>query len=229
MIRNITTHRGKECHALAQSVLEVCKCDDLALTHGGGQLIQIVQIVRLFNVHRLVGSPGGQYLYIKALVFRDLFVPFQRIDGIIGGADQCHIALADQIAHAHGGLLQFGIAQIPDLVGGSLAQHAGVSEVSLQLQMAPVKQRVADGLAQTLGPFAELFVVGGIAGDIFLLHAAGTHKAPFVVVAAQPHLRDIVELSILGNLSGIDVAVVVQHGSTLCVVVEQLSGSFRLK
>ena len=156
-------------------------------------------------------------------------MPLQGINGIICGADQGYIALADQIADAHGRLLQFGVAQVPYFVGGLFVQYARVAEVPLQLQMAPVEQGIADGLAQTLCPLAEFLVVGGVTGDIFLLHAAGTHKAPFVVVAAQPHLGDIVELSVFCNLSGIDVTVVVQHGSTLCIVVKQLFSSFRLQ
>ena len=50
----------------------------------------------------------------------------------------------NDVADAHGILFQLCIAQIPDLLGSIAVQISGVSEIFLQLQMAPVVQRVAD-------------------------------------------------------------------------------------
>ena len=155
-------------------------------------------------------------------------MPLQRINRIIGGADQGNIALLDQITNAHGRLLQFFIAQVPYFISGILVQNAGVTEVSLQFQMAPVEQGVADSLAQALSPFAELLVIGSVTGDVLFVHTAGTHETPLVVIAAQPYLSDVVELTILSNLLGIDMAMVVQNRCFFCVVVEQLFSGLSL-
>ena len=77
--------------------------------------------------------------------------------------------------------------------------------------MAPVEQGVADSLAQALSPFAELLVIGSVTGDVLFVHTARTHETPLVVIAAQPYLSDVVELTILSNLLGIDMAMVVQN------------------
>ncbi len=66
-------------------------------------------------------------------------MPLQRIDGIIGGADQSNVALLDQVTNAHGRLMQLFIAQVPYFVSGVFVQNAVVTEVSLQFQMAPVE------------------------------------------------------------------------------------------
>ena len=86
----------------------------------------------------------------------------------------------------------------------------GVAEVALQLQVAPVVQRIADKLFQGLCSFLEFFPVGGVAGDVLFFHTVTAHDAPLVVVAAQPDLSDVLKPAILPDLLGIDVAVVVQ-------------------
>lgn len=59
-------------------------------------------------------------------------------------------------------------------------------------------------------------------------NAAGTHETPLVVVTAQPYLGDIVELTILSDLPGINMTMVIQNRCFFCVVVEQLFGGLGL-
>lgn len=224
-----TAHGHEEFHTLHESCLQRCKGDDLIHAAHGSQLGQIVQIIGLFDVHGLIGSPCGTYNYIEAVVLCDLFVPLQRINGVIGGADESHIALLDDVAHAHGRLLEFCIAEIPDFVGGLGVQYTVIAEISLQLQVAPVEERIADSFAEALSPFTEFVVIGGIAGYVLLVNTAGAHEAPLVVIAAQPYLSDVVELTVLCDLLGVDVAVVVKNRFFLCVVVEQLFGCLCLE
>ena len=63
--------------------------------------------------------------------------------------------------------------------------------------MAPVKERVADRLAEHLCPLEKFLLVCGVSGNISLLHAAGAHKTPLVVVRAKPYLRDRFKLTVL--------------------------------
>ena len=87
--------------------------------------------------------------------------------------------------------------------------------------MAPVIQGIADELGHGLGPGLELLAVAAVAGHILLIHAVGAHLTPLIVIAAQPNLCDIVELAVLINLLGIDMAVVIQNRHGLCVLVVQ--------
>ena len=224
MIRHAAAHGGEIFHPLAQGLLQPGEAADLRDACDFAEPVQIVQVIRLLDVHGLVGPPGGKDFDAEAVVFRNLFVPFQRVRRVVRGADQGHVALFDQIADAHGGLGQLFVAQVPNFIRRLLIQYAVVAEISLQLQMAPVEQRIADGLAQAFCPFAELLVVGGIAGDIFLLHAEGTHQAPLVMVAAQPYLGDVVEMPVLRDFPGVDMAMVIQYRCVLRVIMEQLLG-----
>ena len=104
---------------------------DLGHACSSSQLLQIIQIIGLLDVHSFVRSPCGQNLYIESIICSQLLVPLQRINRIIGGADQGNIALLDQITNAHGRLLQFFVAQVPYFVSGVFVQNAIVTEVSL--------------------------------------------------------------------------------------------------
>ena len=107
-------------------------------------------------------------------------------------------------------VLQLLVAQVPSFLSGITVQMTGVVKVSLQLQVAPMIQLVADQLRHGLSPLLEFLTVGSISGDVFLINAVRTHLTPFVMVAAQPYLGDVLELTILSDFSWIDMAVIVQ-------------------
>ena len=83
---------------------------------------------------------------------------------------------------------------------------------------------VADELGHDLGKGVELLAAGGGAGDLLLGDAAGTHDAPLVVVAAQPGVGDVVHADIIKDLLGIQMAVVVEDGHFLGVLVVEPAG-----
>ena len=118
--------------------------------------------------------------------------------------------------------MELFVAEVPDLLGRIAVQDAVIAEVALQLQMAPVIERVADGQLQRFRPLLELFAVGRAARDVIFIHAVGAHLAPFVMVAAQPDLRDVVEFAVFADLLRIDVAVIVEDRHVLGEVVEQM-------
>ena len=72
-----------------------------------------------------------------------------------------------------------------------------------------MEERVADGFSKAFSPFEELLLVGSIAGDVFLIHATGTHETPFVMVSTKPYLGDILKLTVLIDFLRIDVAVII--------------------
>ena len=146
-------------------------------------------------------------------------MPLQRINGIVGGADQGNVGSFDQAAYRPL-VLQLLVAQIPYLLCGISAQMAGVAKVSLQLQMAPVVQRIADKLFQGLSPFLEFLAVSSISGDIFFIDTIGTHLTPFVVISAQPYLGNVFKFSVFCDFSGVDMTMVIQNWHFFCVIVE---------
>lgn len=82
-------------------------------------------------------------------------------------------------------------------------------------------QRAADKLRHDLRPFLEFLVLRRITGNILLVHAAGTHGAPFVVICRQPELRQIFVLLPLGNLARRQMVVIVVNRLVFCVLVKQ--------
>ena len=103
-----------------------------------------------------------------------------------------------------------------------MSQAVGLAKVALKLQVAPLKDGVANAATQGLGPLLELLASRGVASDKTLVDAVGAHQAPLVVVAAQPNLGDVLETLVLPNLLGRNVAVIVDDGHALGKVVEQL-------
>ena len=104
-----------------------------------------------------------------------------------------------------------------------------IAEIPLQFQMGPVIQGIADQLLQSFGPFLKFLPGRGVAGDEGLFDAVGTHLPPFVVIAAQPDLGNIGKLSVLCDVLGADMAVIVQNRHGFGIVVVELSGTFRVQ
>ena len=150
-------------------------------------------------------------------------MPFQVAAGIVGSADHGNIAAADQIPCRKLQRLQLGIAQVPDFLSGIGVQNALVTKIILQFQMAPVVHGVADAPGQRLGKFLELLPIRCVAGDVVFVHTIGAHDAPLIVVTAQPEPGDILELHILINCLGIQMAMVIHDGHFLCRFVVKCS------
>ena len=149
-------------------------------------------------------------------------MPSQVIGRIIRGAHQRHTGLTDKVADAHAVLMKLLIAEIPDLFSGLTVQHAGIAKKALQLQVAPVKQRIADGEFQRFRPLLELLPVRRISGNVILLYPVGTHGTPFIMIPSQPYLRDVVKFPVLRDLLRVDVTVIVQNRHALRISMEKL-------
>ena len=82
-------------------------------------------------------------------------------------------------------------------------------------------ERVAHRIGNRLGPLLELLPIGRIlARAILLIDPVGAHGAPFVVVAFEPDLRQVVETVIRSHVLGNQVAMVVddRHLGRMVVV-----------
>ena len=239
VVRSAAAHLGKELDAVGQSAGDAVDAGQLLLADSSGQLAHVLSKAGLVDVEGLVGAEGRSHGELDGGVFLDLLVPLEAVDGVIGGADEGHVALLDEAADGQlGVVLELVVAQVPDFLSGVAVQHAVVAEEGVQLQIGPVVHRVADGHGQSLSELLETLAVGLVAGDVLLGHAVGAHHAPLVVVAevaavrvaaAQPDLSDVVEAAVLVDLTGRNVAVIVTDGHILSVSVVQVLCGGRLE
>ncbi|MBA7705172.1 hypothetical protein ES703_113996 [subsurface metagenome] len=85
--------------------------------------------------------------------------------------------------------------------------------------MCPVVKRISQSIWNGLCPFFELFVIAGIAGAEPFADAVGSHRPPFVMVAVEPGLGEIVKLMVDGYLLDRQMAVIIINGHFLGVFV----------
>ena len=76
--------------------------------------------------------------------------------------------------------------------------------------MRPVIDRTAGQSGKNLCPGFKLLIRRRIAGDEPLLHTAGTHGTPPVMIALQPQLCQIAELPVLSDILRRNVIVIVK-------------------
>lgn len=129
-----------------------------------------------------------------------LDVVMEVVNRVICRADTLHVIVFHQTTGGELRLLQFLVTLIENLTSGLRREQFLDAEGSLQLQMCPVIQRVAECIRHRLSPFLEFLPVAGVlTGAIFLINTIGTHGTPFVVVATQPKLCDALEAVIVSH------------------------------
>ena len=214
VVRDPAAERDKEGQPLFENLGKLRKTRDPA------QALQIRRIVCLLNAQRLVRAEAGQDLHAEGLVFGDFFVPFQAVCRVVRGAEGLYPGVHDQ--GPCGQRFQLFVAELPDLLGRFAVQGALITEIAAQLQMAPVIEGISDGKAQGLRPFLELLPIVGVPGDEALVHAGRAHQAPFVVIAAQPDLGDVLKAPILPDLLRVQVTVKIDDLLGRCIVAVQM-------
>ncbi len=100
--------------------------------------------------------------------------------------------------------------------------------------MGPVIEGVTEGVRHSLRPLFEgLPGVVLSSGKIIFADTVGAHGTPFIMVAVmpvhQPELGDVAELDVLGNLLRHQMAMVIDDGHVLGMLVIKLPGSLALK
>ena len=180
--------------------------------------------VRLMPLYceRLVGAESRAHLDGEAFVLQ-FFVVGKVGDDVVGRADRLDVALRHALARAEPRTENF-VRPVPDFLGGvARKENVVYSEEAGKLQVAPVVHGVAEHVGHCLGEFLEFFPVGRVARAVFFLRAVAAHETPFVVVAAQPHLGDVVPVFVFGNLLGVEMAVEVDKGKPLGEFVVQFA------
>ena len=239
MVAGAAAELGEELQALDESGADLVHGLELLLADGGGELADVLGKAGLIDVDGLVGAEGGADLDLDGGVGRDLLMPLEGVDGIVGGADEGDVGLLDDAAHGEARIvLQLFVAEVPGFLGGLGSQGLVEAEELPELQVAPVVHGVADGHLQGLDKLQVALVGGLVAGDVVLADAVGAHDAPLVVVAevaavgvlaAEPDFDQVVEAAVFVDLAGRDVAVVVGQGLGCGIVVVQVPGSLGLE
>ena len=135
----------------------------------------------------------------------------ERIGRIVGRA---HRADVERPQDAMGGQLiraQPLVGRLPDRRRRLLVEQIVDAEVTLQLQVCPVIQRIAQAARHGRRPGEELLIGRRVAGAEALGHAVGAHGAPLVVIALEPDLEQVVEAPVAGHVGRRQVAVVVEN------------------
>ena len=152
--------------------------------------------LRLVDAQRVVGPERRKHFHLPAGFFDGLVI-FERVGGIVRRANHLDVHALDQSAHGIARLREQTAGFVPDFLRRAFFQQFFDAEIALQFQMRPVEKRIAQGLGNRCRPRLEFFARGGfVAGDQFFRHAVGPHRAPFVMVAAQPRFVDILKVPV---------------------------------
>jgi len=137
-------------------------------------------------------------------------VPLEAVRGVVGGADGVDVELFEDAEHGEVGVaLELFVSGLPYRRRAFGVQGLAYPEVAAQFEVRPVVERVSDEPGDGVRPFEE-FVVGlRGASDVFLGDAVGAHLPPLVVVAAEPHGREVREAPVVRDFLRDEVAVVV--------------------
>ena len=194
---------------------------------GGGELVHPrVPRLRVLDLRRLVAAPRGQDLRAERL-FRDGEVVLEGVDGVVRRADHLHVRLLHEPARREVLPAQLRVALLPDLRRRRGRQALRHPEVARELEVGPVEERVLEQALHRGGERVELLLPGRVARHVLLVHAVRAHLAPLVVVAAQPHLGDVLPTLVARDLRRRQVAVVVDDRHLLRIAVVELLGRLR--
>ena len=187
----------------------------------------------ILDRHGLVGPPCGNDLRAEGML-RYHLVPAEVVGGIVGGAYDLHVEFADEGLAAEFLGSELGVAFLINFTGGLGAQELVDSEHAAEFEVGPVIEGVAKGIRHGLRPLLEGLPGAVLAsGEIILAHSVGAHRTPFIMVAIvsvhQPELGDVAELDVLGNLLRHQMAMVIDDGHVLRMLVIKLPGSLALK
>ena len=211
VVAGYAARTGELVHADIQSLEQGVPIPDL---HTGSlrEDRNIVPPGALFNAQGVVRPVGGDDLGVQQLLLCDPVVIFQGVSGILGGTERIYIGALDEMLGRVGAVCQHGAGLLPDGGGAGGIQDLGDAEISLQLQVGPVVQRIADGEGDRLGVSQEFVIIVSVSGDPLLGDAVAAHGPPLVVVAVQPELGEIFSGFVFTDLLGAEVAVVVDDG-----------------
>jgi hypothetical protein len=141
----------------------------------------------------------------------DLLVVFKGIGRVVGGADSGYMEFLEYSVHCHFIFLKSAVGAIPHACRSVFAEQIIDPEVTQQLEMSPVIERIAKRVWDRARPGKEFFKRSSIAGAEFLRHTVRSHGPPLVMIAVQANFGQIAETAIFRNLPRGKVAMKIQY------------------
>src|SRR5260370_18531416 len=123
------------------------------------------------------------------------------IAGIIHSTENANVEFPQDSARRKVSSRKQAICGIPDSLRAGLIQKNYKAEVPLQFKVRPVIKGVAKRERHGARPGQELFKGRRIARAVALQDSVCTHGPPFVVIALQPNLEQIIESPVSSDVA----------------------------
>ena len=124
--------------------------------------------------------------HIECLVFSDCLVPLQRIRRVVCRTNEGDVGIFDQLTRCKFFCLQHAVAFRINFLPVCAGKCFFYMEILFQFQGCPVEQRVPYRIFSSVGPSFKFFFRRSIAGNFFFRNSHCTHRAPFIMISAQP-------------------------------------------
>ena len=228
MIGNAATLRSEEIVTVLQRLQQIFEIKDCYI----GSSFKLSQIfivnIQILNGHRFIRTPCRIDFRCQRRL-ADCSMIFERIGRIVSRTNDFNI-------HAfHDGLRtklrcsELCRTFIVNLTGSLRVQHLINTKDTAQFQVCPVIERIAHCMFKRICPFLKLLIRRFVTRDIFFWNTVGTHRTPFVVIAAQPNLCQVGELIIFGNLLRNQMTMIVNDRHLCSVLMIELLRRLRLQ
>ena len=225
VVGQTATLRMEKIVTLSQRGDERGKAVDVHVAGSGKLFHPPIETGGLIDRQRLVGPERGQHFRRMALG-RERAVMFQAVHRIVRGANDLDLEFLQYALRGQFGGGQFFVRLFPDFAGGFFVEQIGDAEITLQFQMRPVIERVAERVRHGGRPGLELVKWTGAARAKTFRDAVGPHGAPFVVIAFEPDFKQILELAVRRDVARRNVAMVVKNRLGLGVLMVKFAGRF---
>ncbi len=158
-----------------------------------------IELDRLAHRQRFVRPEGRQDPRLQVGGCQRAVV-LQAIHWIISCAQGDHAEPFENPLRAENRRRQLPARLLPDARCALFVQQFINAEVALKLQVSPVIEGIAQRVRHRGRPGLELLKGRGHAGAKALGCAVGAHRPPFVMVALQPDLKQVLELPVLSKV-----------------------------
>ena len=140
-----------------------------------------------------------------------------RIGRIIRRTKSLHVEALEHSPGRERRVGQLLVRLVPNVLRRIWAKQCIDPEATLQFEVRPMVERIAQGMRNGRGPCQVLFLGIAVSGNQFFGCAICPHRPPFVMIAFQPNLRQVGKPTVLGNLIGGEVVVKVEDRLVLGV------------
>ena len=154
---------------------------------------------------------------------------FEGVRRIVRGADHHYFEMAKDGMSPQILRFQLGIGLLPDFGSGILIDEEVYPEIPLKFEVAPMIERVAQGIGNGAAPSQVFFVRIRLPGTIGLPNPIAAHGPPLVVIPFQPDFGQVLKLPVRGHVLRGKVAMIVANGLIPGVLVEKPAGRIALQ